>query len=62
MSLVFAASIFACTPKSNEPNKTAEVSLADQIAKGELLVTALGCNDCHSPKVMTPMGPVPDLT
>jgi mono/diheme cytochrome c family protein len=60
ISLVFAASIFACTPKSNEPNKTAEVSLADQIAKGEQLVTVLGCNDCHSPKVMTAMGPVPD--
>ncbi len=60
MSLVFAAFIVACTPNSKEPNKTAEVSLADQIAKGEQLVTALGCNDCHSPKVMTPMGPVPD--
>ena len=57
---LFATLMFACTPKTNEPVKTAEISLADQIAKGENLVTVLGCNDCHSPKVMTAMGPVPD--
>ena len=32
------------------------------IAKGKYLVNAGGCNDCHSPKVMTNMGPVPDTT
>ena len=57
---LIAAILCACTPKTNEPVKTAEISLADQIAKGENLVTVLGCNDCHSPKVMTAMGPVPD--
>ena len=29
---------------------------------GEYLVTLTGCNDCHSPKVFTEMGPVPDTT
>jgi mono/diheme cytochrome c family protein len=57
---LIAATLFSCTPKTNEPVKTAEISPADQIAKGEYLVTVLGCNDCHSPKVMTTMGPVPD--
>jgi hypothetical protein len=29
---------------------------------GEHLVTIGGCNDCHTPKKMTPMGPVDDST
>lgn len=30
-----------------------------QIKRGEYLVRTSGCNDCHSPKVMGPKGPVP---
>ncbi len=33
---------------------------ADDIKRGEYLVQILGCNDCHSPKIMTEKGPVPD--
>jgi len=33
-----------------------------QVKRGEYLVTFGGCHDCHSPKVMTPDGPVPDKT
>lgn len=33
-----------------------------QIAWGEHLVTIGGCSDCHTPKVMTPMGPADDTT
>lgn len=32
----------------------------EQIERGRLLVTVGGCHDCHSPKVMTAQGPVPD--
>ena len=32
------------------------------IARGKYLTTIGGCNDCHSPKVMTPHGPEPDTT
>lgn len=32
------------------------------IARGKYLTTLGGCNDCHSPKVMTPHGPEPDTT
>lgn len=31
-----------------------------QVKWGEHLVTIGGCNDCHTPKKMTPQGPVPD--
>lgn len=33
---------------------------ADDIKRGEYLVQILGCNDCHTPKIMTEKGPVPD--
>ena len=33
-----------------------------QIKRGQYLVTICACNDCHSPKLMTPMGPMPDTS
>ncbi len=33
-----------------------------QVKWGEHLVTIGGCNDCHTPKKMTPMGPVLDIS
>src|SRR5664279_5214866 len=32
----------------------------EQVRRGEYLVNYGGCNDCHSPKMMTPKGPAPD--
>jgi hypothetical protein len=33
------------------------------VERGKYLVTIMGCNDCHSPKVMDPvLGPMPDTT
>jgi cytochrome c553 len=32
------------------------------VARGKTLVTAGGCNDCHTPKKMGPMGPEPDMS
>jgi cytochrome c553 len=32
------------------------------IARGKVLVTVGGCNDCHTPKTMGPNGPVPDTS
>jgi hypothetical protein len=32
------------------------------VERGKYLVTICACNDCHSPKVFTLMGPVPDTT
>lgn len=43
----------------NQP--VAEQSTPEDIVKrGEYLVNLGGCNDCHSPKKFTEMGPVPD--
>lgn len=32
----------------------------DVVARGRYLATLGGCNDCHTPKLLTPAGPVPD--
>jgi mono/diheme cytochrome c family protein len=32
------------------------------VKRGEYLVTAMGCNDCHTPFTMGPNGPEPDMT
>jgi mono/diheme cytochrome c family protein len=39
--------------QSGKPSK-------DQVRRGEYLVNYGGCNDCHTPKTMTPQGPAPD--
>jgi len=33
---------------------------ADSIKRGEYFSNIQGCNDCHTPKIMTDHGPVPD--
>ncbi len=38
------------------PQKAAE----NPVERGKYLVHIMGCNDCHSPKIMTPQGPAPD--
>ena len=30
------------------------------VERGKYLVEIMGCHDCHSPKIMTPEGPMPD--
>jgi mono/diheme cytochrome c family protein len=32
----------------------------DRLKRGEMLVNAIGCHDCHSPKIMSDKGPVLD--
>jgi hypothetical protein len=34
----------------------------EQVKRGAYLVSLGGCNDCHSPKVLTPQGPVVDTS
>jgi hypothetical protein len=45
------------TPRAEVKGINEASSKEAQIEKGRYLVTIMGCNDCHSPKVMTPMGP-----
>ena len=47
-----------CTGENTNKQLTKE----EMVARGEYIVTTGGCGDCHSPKVFTAMGPVPDST
>ncbi len=62
---LFAVGMYNCTwtatPANSQPTTTAAaMPAADLVKRGEYLVTVMGCNDCHSPKIMTPQGPAPD--
>lgn len=63
--------IIACTNNDTSDTKVAgESNIAsernlerDELVKhGEYLVTINTCGDCHSPKIMTPQGPIIDST
>jgi cytochrome c553 len=54
--LAAAAMLTAATANAAQAANTGK----SQIKHGETLVMLGGCNDCHSPKLMTPKGPVPD--
>lgn len=59
LALLSAMAIYSCTGTTGAP--TAEAPSKDSLVKrGAYLVKIMGCNDCHSPKKMTPQGPVPD--
>jgi len=72
IGLVSVAICFThCSDDKKAEPATASTETADkpnfggyetQVKWGEHLVTIAGCNDCHTPKKMTPMGPVDDST
>jgi mono/diheme cytochrome c family protein len=41
---------------------TPKAPQTDLVQRGEYLVGIVGCDDCHTPKTMTPQGPVPDMS
>jgi len=50
---------FSCMQSKDEKKAMTQKEL---VVRGKYLVTAGGCNDCHTPKMMTNQGPVPDTT
>lgn len=56
--IVTAAGIIAACNNSAADEKKAKPMTQDELVKrGEYLVNAVGCDDCHSPKKMGPAGP-----
>ncbi len=57
---------YGCSEKKVETTAAEEkpnyAGYETQALWGEHLVTIAGCNDCHTPKKLTPMGPVDDTT
>lgn len=66
--ILVSVNIIKCSNKEPEPTATTTSEVVKlnfggyetQVKWGEHLVTIGGCNDCHTPKRMTPMGPVDD--
>jgi mono/diheme cytochrome c family protein len=54
---VIGATLFALGVSSSV---FAQAGPKELVKRGEVLATFGGCHDCHSPKTMTPQGPVPD--
>ncbi|EKR72648.1 c-type cytochrome [Leptospira noguchii] len=54
--LIFAILTFLnCSNQNNNSNSS-------RIERGKKLVMVAGCTDCHTAKIMTPQGPVPDAS
>lgn len=57
-----STTLFLPTGCSTQSKESEKLSMEEMIARGKYLTDFGGCNDCHTPKVMTEMGPVPDTT
>lgn len=59
-SLSFLIFIISCSnpPPPPQEEKKKEMTLDEKIERGKYMVNAGGCNDCHTPKIMKPEGPV----
>jgi hypothetical protein len=49
-------------PPTEVKESKKELTNEERIERGEYIVSTGLCNDCHSPKIMTPQGPVVDTT
>lgn len=55
--------VAACTPEADSAPAHETSTVADvSLQRGEHLVTVLDCNACHTPFVLGPEGPEPDMT
>jgi mono/diheme cytochrome c family protein len=65
ISLTVVATSYGSRPDAVVSKNVVNKNVMDkqaQIKRGEYLVTIGGCNDCHTPWVMGPKGPEPDMT
>ena len=60
--IIAIISIFVYCNQPSAPEKTPPTTISKDslIKRGEYLVTIMGCDDCHSPKLFGPQGPYPD--
>ena len=58
-SAIFTLAQFNCGPQQDVKK---EMTKEEMIQRGEYLVTIGGCNDCHTPKIYGPTGPMEDTT
>jgi hypothetical protein len=64
--LLTAMLLFACSRPAESPIASADAAPAEPtqaqlVERGAYLVTVMGCNDCHTPKVFSPQGMALDV-
>jgi mono/diheme cytochrome c family protein len=57
MAVLLCASLVAASTIASAQTPDAK---GQAVKRGQYLVDYGGCNDCHTPKVMSPQGPLPD--
>ena len=60
--MTFLLLSLSCTQREPVSEQVPAMSQDELIKRGKYLTTVAGCNDCHSPKVFTEQGPIPDTT
>ena len=60
-TITVITTIISCEQRENKSVAIEVVSNDSLIKRGAYLVTIAGCDDCHTPKKMGPMGPEPDM-
>lgn len=62
-ALAITVFIVSCNNNGQKANSQESVITNDSLIKrGSYLVVIMGCDDCHSPKIMGAQGPEPDLS
>ncbi len=63
IAAVLTVAVIACTNSSASKEPVAKLDATAMVKRGEYLVNAIGCDDCHSPKRMGANGPeiIPEL-
>jgi mono/diheme cytochrome c family protein len=56
------AFLLACSQQPSSETTAAAPTQEELVKRGEYLITIMGCNDCHTPKVMSPKGPELDVS
>lgn len=60
--MAIVVSLIACNETTgNTAGSDAQADSVQLVARGQYLVEVVGCGDCHTPKTITPQGPVPDM-
>jgi len=62
LAIAVAATVAVVAPARAQTPSKATDNTAEKIARGKYIVTTSGCNDCHTPWVMGPKGPEPDMS
>lgn len=64
MLMIGGAVVMVSCNNQNEskPVTTTGVPMDTMVKRGEYLVTIMGCDDCHTPKLFGPKGPEPDMS